>query len=88
MFITGSNLTANAWGGRSISWHLAKNSSGYAPQVTIRLSGTIPAGDYFELPLTGAVANYYISGQPAAVKAALTADNLPQTVQTYNIKIN
>ena len=88
MFVTGSNLTANAWGGRSISWQLAKNSSGYAAQVVIRLSGTIPAGDYFELPLTGAVANYYISGQPAAVKAALTADNLPQTVQTYNIKIN
>ena len=88
MFVTGSNLTANAWGGRSISWQLVKNSSGYASQVTIRLSGTIPAGDYFELPLTGAVANYYISGQLAAVKAALTADNLPQTVQTYNIKIN
>ena len=61
MFLTGSNLTANAWGGRSISWQLAKNGSGYASQVTIRLSGTIPAGDYFELPLTGAVANYYIS---------------------------
>ena len=88
MLVTGSNLTANAWGGRSISWQLAKNSSGYASQVVIRLSGTIPAGDYFELPLTGAVVNYYISGQPAAVKAALTADNLPQTVQTYNIKIN
>ena len=88
MFLTGSNLSANAWGGRSISWQLAKNSSGYAAQVVIRLSGTIPAGDYFELPLTGAVANYYISGQPAAVKAALTADNLPQTVQTYNIKRN
>ncbi len=88
MFVAGSNLTANAWGGRSISWQLAKNGSGYASQVTIRLSGTIPAGDYFGLPLTGVVANYYISGQPAAVKAALTADNLPQTVQTYNIKIN
>ena len=88
MFVTGSNLTANAWGGRSISWQVVKNSSGYASQVTIRLGGTIPASDYFELPLTGAVANYYISGQPAAVKAALTADNLPQTVQTYNIKIN
>ena len=86
--VTGNNLIADSWGGRQINWQLAKNNQGYADTVTISLSGTIPANDYFDFPLAGAVANYYTSGSPAAAQVTLTADNLEPLTQTYNIKIN
>ena len=88
LMVTGNNLIADSWGGRQINWHLAKNNQGYAGIVTISLSGTIPANDYFDFPLVGAVANYYASGSPAAAQVTLTADNLEPLTQTYNIKIN
>lgn len=88
LMVTGNNLTADSWGGRQINWQLAKNNQGYAGTVTISLSGTIPANDYFDFPLAGAVANYYASGSPAAAQVTLTADNLEPLTQTYNIKIN
>ena len=88
LMVTGNNLTADSWGGRQINWQLAKNNQGYAGTVTISLSGTIPANDYFDFPLAGAVANYYASGSPPAVQVTLTADNLEPLTQTYNIKIN
>ncbi len=88
ILVNGSNLTANSWGGRQLNWQLVKNNQGYAGQIIIRLSGTIPANDYFDFPLAGAVANYYQSGSPAAAKVTLTADNLQAATQTYNIKIN
>ena len=88
LMVTGNNLTADSWGGRQINWQLAKNNQGYAGTVTISLSGTIPAKDYFDFPLAGAVANYYASGSPPAVQVTLTADNLEPLTQTYNIKIN
>ena len=88
LMVTGNNLIADSWGGRQINWQLAKNNQGYADTVTISLSGTIPANDYFDFPLAGAVANYYASGSPAAAQVTLTADNLEPLTQTYNIKIN
>lgn len=88
LMVTGNNLTADSWGGRQINWQLDKNNQGYAGTVTISLSGTIPAKDYFDFPLAGAVANYYASGSPPAVQVTLTADNLEPLTQTYNIKIN
>ena len=88
LMVTGNNLTADSWGGRQINWQLAKNNQGYADVVAISLSGTIPANDYFDFPLAGAVANYYASGSPPAVQVTLTADNLEPLTQTYNIKIN
>lgn len=88
LMVTGNNLTADSWGGRQINWQLAKNNQGYAGALAISLSGTIPANDYFDFPLAGAVANYYASGSPAAVQVTLTADNLEPLTQTYNIKIN
>lgn len=88
LMVTGNNLIADSWGGRQINWQLAKNNQGYAGTVTISLSGTIPANDYFDFPLAGAVANYYASGSPPAVQVTLTADNLEPLTQTYNIKIN
>ena len=87
LMVTGNNLTADSWGGRQINWQLAKNNQGYAGTVTISLSGSIPANDYFDFPLAGAVANYYASGSPPAVQVTLTADNLEPLTQTYNIKI-
>lgn len=86
--ITGSNLTANAWGGRVLNWQLAKNAAGYAGEVTISLNGTIPAGDYFEFALTGAVANYYQTGGTPAAEVTLSGDNITTVTQNYNIKIN
>lgn len=88
LMVTGNNLIADSWGGRQINWQLAKNNQGYAGTVTISLSGTIPANDYFDFQLAGAVANYYASGSPPAVQVTLTADNLEPLTQTYNIKIN
>ena len=88
LMVTGNNLTADSWDGRQINWQLAKNNQGYADVVAISLSGTIPAKDYFDFPLAGAVANYYASGSPPAVQVTLTADNLEPLTQTYNIKIN
>lgn len=88
LMVTGNNLTADSWGGRQINWQLAKNNQGYADTVTISLSGTIQANDYFDFPLAGAVANYYASGSPVAAQVTLTADNLEPLMQTYNIKIN
>ena len=88
LMVTGNNLTADSWGGRQINWQLAKNNQGYAGTVTISLSGSIPANDYFDFPLAGALANYYASGSPPAVQVTLTADNLEPLTQTYNIKIN
>lgn len=88
LMVTGNNFTADSWGGRQINWQLAKNNQVYADTVTISLSGTIPAKDYFDFPLAGAVANYYASGSPPAVQVTLTADNLEPLTQTYNIKIN
>ena len=88
LMVTGNNLTADSWDGRQINWQLAKNNQGYADVVAISLSGTIPANDYFDFPLAGAVANYYASGSPPAVQVTLTADNLEPLTQTYNIKIN
>ncbi len=88
LMVTGNNLTANLWGGRQINWQLDKNNQGYGGVVTISLSGTIPANDYFEFPLAGAVANYYVSGSPAVAQVTLTADNLSTITQNYNIKIN
>ena len=88
LMVTGNNLIADSWGGRQINWQLAKNNQGYAGTVSISLSGTIPANDYFDFPLAGAVANYYTSSSPAAAQVTLTADNLEPLTQTYNIKIN
>ena len=88
LMVTGNNLIADSWGGRQINWQLAKNNQGYAGTVTISLSGSIPANDYFDFPLAGALANYYASGSPAAAQVTLTADNLEPLTQTYNIKIN
>ena len=88
LMVTGNNFTADSWGGRQINWQLAKNNQVYADTVTISLSGTIPAKDYFDFPLAGAVANYYASGSPPAVQVTLTADNLEPLTQTCNIKIN
>lgn len=88
LMLTGNNFTADSWGGRQINWQLSKNNQGYAGTVTISLSGTIPANDYFDFPLAGAVANYYTSGSPTAAQVTLTADNLEPLTQTYNIKIN
>ena len=88
LMVTGNNLIADSWGGRQINWQLAKNNQGYAGTVTISLSGSIPANDYFDFPLAGALANYYASGSPPAVQVTLTADNLEPLTQTYNIKIN
>ena len=88
LMVTGNNLTADSWDGRQSNWQLAKNNQGYADVVAISLSGTIPAKDYFDFPLAGAVANYYASGSPPAVQVTLTADNLEPLTQTYNIKIN
>lgn len=86
--VTGSNLTANAWGGRVLNWQLAKNAAGYAGEVTISLNGTIPAGDYFEFALTGAVANYYQTDGTPAAEVTLSGDNITTVTQNYNIKIN
>ena len=88
LMVTGNNLIADSWGGRQINWQLAKNNQGYAGTVTISLNGSIPANDYFDFPLAGALANYYASGSPPAVQVTLTADNLEPLTQTYNIKIN
>lgn len=88
LMVTGNNLTVNSWGGRQINWQLAKNNQGYAGEVVISLSGTIPANDYFEIPLAGAVANYYASGSPVMAQVTLTADNLSSITRNYNIKIN
>ena len=88
LMVTGNNLIADSWGGRQINWQLAKNNQGYAGALAISLSGTIPANDYFDFPLAGALANYYASGSPPAVQVTLTADNLEPLTQTYNIKIN
>ncbi len=88
LMVTGNNFTADSWGGRQINWQLAKNNQVYADTVTISLSGSIPANDYFDFPLAGALANYYASGSPAAAQVTLTADNLEPLTQTYNIKIN
>lgn len=84
----GNNFTANAWGGRTINWQLTKNAAGYADEVTILLAGTIPAGDYFEFPLTGAIADYYQTGSEPAAEVTVSGDNITPITKNYNIKIN
>lgn len=84
----GNNFTANAWGGRTINWRLTKNAAGYADEVTILLAGTIPAGDYFEFPLTGAIADYYQTGSELAAEVTVSGDNIIPITKNYNIKIN
>lgn len=84
----GNNFTANAWGGRTINWRLTKNAAGYADEVTILLTGTIPAGDYFEFPLTGAIADYYQTGSEPVVEVTVSGDNITPITKNYNIKIN
>ena len=84
----GNNFTANAWGGRVLNWQLAKNAAGYADEVTILLTGTIPAGDYFEFPLTGAIADYYQTGSEPAAEVTVSGDNITSITKNYNIKIN
>lgn len=84
----GNNFTANAWGGRTLNWQLAKSAAGYADEVTISLTGTIPAGDYFEFPLTGAIADYYQTGSEPAAEVTVSGDNITPITKNYNIKIN
>ena len=84
----GNNFTAKAWGGRTLNWQLTKNAAGYADEVTILLTGTIPAGDYFEFPLTGAIAEYYQTGSKPAVEVTVSGDNIIPITKNYNIKIN
>ena len=84
----GNNFTANAWGGRTLNWQLAKSAAGYADEVTILLTGTIPAGDYFEFPLTGAIADYYQTGSEPAAEVTVSGDNITPITKNYNIKIN
>lgn len=84
----GNNFTAKAWGGRTINWRLTKNAAGYADEVTILLTGTIPAGDYFEFPLTGAIADYYQTGSEPVVEVTVSGDNITPITKNYNIKIN
>ena len=84
----GNNFTAKAWGGRTLNWQLTKNAAGYADEVTILLAGTIPAGDYFEFPLTGAIADYYQTGSEPAAEVTVSGDNIIPITKNYNIKIN
>lgn len=84
----GNNFTAKAWGGRTLNWQLTKNAAGYADEVTILLTGTIPAGDYFEFPLTGAIADYYQTGTDPAAEVTVSGDNITPITKNYNIKIN
>ena len=84
----GNNFTAKAWGGRTLNWQLTKNAAGYADEVTILLTGTIPAGDYFEFPLTGAIADYYQTGSEPAAEVTVSGDNITPITKNYNIKIN
>lgn len=84
----GNNFTANAWGGRTLNWRLTKNAAGYADEVTILLTGTIPAGDYFEFPLTGAIADYYQTGSEPAAEVTVSGYNITPITKNYNIKIN
>lgn len=84
----GNNFTAKAWGGRTLNWQLAKNAAGYADEVTILLTGTIPARDYFEFPLTGAIAEYYQTGSEPAAEVTVSGDNITPITKNYNIKIN
>lgn len=84
----GNNFTAKAWGGRTLNWQLTKNAAGYADEVTILLTGTIPAGDYFEFPLTGAIADYYQTGSEPAAEVTVSGDNIIPITKNYNIKIN
>ena len=84
----GNNFTAKAWGGRTLNWQLTKNAAGYADEVTILLAGTIPAGDYFEFPLTGAIADYYQTGSELAAEVTVSGDNITPITKNYNIKIN
>ena len=84
----GNNFTAKAWGGRTLNWQLTKNAAGYADEVTILLTGTIPAGDYFEFPLTGAIADYYQTGSEPVVEVTVSGDNITPITKNYNIKIN
>ena len=83
----GNNFTAKAWGGRTLNWQLTKNAAGYADEVTILLTGTIPAGDYFEFPLTGAIADYYQTGSEPAAEVTVSGDNITPITKNYNIKI-
>ena len=84
----GNNFTAKAWGGRTLNWQLTKNAAGYVDEVTILLTGTIPAGDYFEFPLTGAIADYYQTGSEPAAEVTVSGDNIIPITKNYNIKIN
>ena len=84
----GNNFAAKAWGGRTLNWQLTKNAAGYADEVRILLTGTIPAGDYFEFPLTGAIADYYQTGSEPAVEVTVSGDNIIPITKNYNIKIN
>lgn len=84
----GNNFIAKAWGGRTLNWQLTKNAAGYADEVTILLAGTIPAGDYFEFPLTGAIADYYQTGSEPVVEVTVNGDNITPITKNYNIKIN
>lgn len=84
----GNNFAAKAWGGRTLNWQLTKNAAGYADKVTILLAGTIPAGDYFEFPLTGAIADYYQTGGEPVVEVTVSGDNITPITKNYNIKIN
>ena len=84
----GNNFTAKTWGGRTLNWQLTKNAAGYADEVTIFLAGTIPAGDYFEFPLTGAIADYYQTSSEPVVEVTVSGDNITPITKNYNIKIN
>lgn len=84
----GNNFIAKAWGGRTLNWQLTKNAAGYADEVTILLAGTIPAGDYFEFSLTGAIADYYQTGSEPAAEVTVSGDNITPITKNYNIKIN
>ena len=85
--VVGSNFSAEAWGGRAASTTYAnKNARGVSQQVTLKLSGTLPAHDWHRLSLFG-VSGYYKTGANPSVRMVFSADNAPAQERSYTIEV-
>ena len=85
--VVGSDFSAEAWGGRVASTAYAnKNAKGVAQQVTLKLSGTLPAHDWHRLSLFG-VSGFYKTGANPSVRMVFSADNAPAQEKSYTIGV-
>ena len=85
--VVGSNFSAEAWGGRAASTMYAnKNAKGVSQQVTLKLSGTLPAHEWHRLSLFG-VSGYYKTGANPSVRMVFSADNAPAQEKSYTIEV-